>query len=68
MALCICNRIQTVIILQEQFHSTTIQCLSQNFFHNHLYQVVKWLPRIFNIQRDSRLNLCSVSNIKRTYV
>jgi hypothetical protein len=33
MALCICNTIQTVIILQEQFPSTSIQCLSQNFFH-----------------------------------
>ena len=33
MALRICNTIQTVIILQEQFPSTSIQCLSQNFFH-----------------------------------
>jgi hypothetical protein len=33
MALCICNTIQTVIILQEQFPSTSIRCLSQNFFH-----------------------------------
>ena len=33
MALCICNTIQTVIILQEQFPSISIQCLSQNFFH-----------------------------------
>jgi hypothetical protein len=33
MALYICNTIQTVIILQEQFPSTSIQCLSQNFIH-----------------------------------
>lgn len=32
MALCICNTIQTVIILQGQFPSPSIQCLSQNFF------------------------------------